>query len=124
MTLKDLINVDAYGRDKITGKDIPYEEKYEKIINILGYENVKRCIPFTQDEIKKALPEDQHLNNLSMKKWDAASGVYVNNATGKAVITGSMLTMLYRAHGVNCFSQSDGVCILKVCARMWAEEVI
>lgn len=122
MNINEFIGIDSFGKDKQTGFDVGHEEKYQRIIFALGYEEVKKCIPFSRDKIVKALKTDKYLNNLSMKLWDAESGIYVNNHTGKATITGSRLVELYRKHGINCFSQSDGVCILKNCARMWANE--
>ena len=123
MNINELTNIDSRGNDKITGKAIGHEENMHRIIAVLGYENVKRCIPFSLAEIKAALPRDRYLNNLSISKWRNASGVYVNDCSGTTRIFYTPLVGLYRAHGINCFSQSDGVSILKECARLWAEEV-
>ena len=90
------------------------EDYYKKIINLLGYENVKRCVPFTIAELKKS--KDKHFNDLPLKTWDLASGFVVYSTECKHV--GSMLTSLYRTVGVNSFSCSTGVSILKTCARM------
>lgn len=101
--------------------DIPHEEKYEMIINAIGYEEVKKCIPFPLDRLKKAYKEDKNLNNLSMKKWDLAGG-FVGWPSG-ADYVGSVLTRLYYEKlRVNTFSCCESVCILKNCARMWIEE--
>lgn len=123
MTINDLANVRNADVDNTTGKRISHSEKYQRIIKALGYEDVKKCIPYTIDQIKKALPQDKHLNNLPIKEWDVASGVYVSNSPGaRPIITGSPLTVLYRKAGVTSFSQSNGVSILKEAARMWAAE--
>lgn len=100
--------------------DVPYKEKMKFLINYLGYEQVKRCIPFTITEIKNAIVKDEHLNNLPLKEWDKASGLV--SVAEKVVQVPSLLIDLYRQRGINAFSQAQGVCILKECARMWAEE--
>lgn len=119
MTINDLANVHYCNIDNATGKEISHREKYRRVISALGYENVKKCIPFSLDEIKEALPKDKHLNNLSMKKWDSAAGFICEY--GKAIFIGSPLIYLYHKNGVNAFSPSDGVCILKEAARLWVE---
>lgn len=110
---------ETYTAEKGTEQHIKF---YTYIVNKLGYENVKRCIPFTLAEIKTALPKDEHLNNLTMAKWDMASG-FVCSGT-RCDYIGSTLTRLYHSIGVNSFSNSDGVCILKRCAAMWASEAV
>lgn len=99
----------------------PYKEAVQFKINYLGYENVKKCIPFTLAEIKNALPKDEYLNNLPISKWDKAAGFIQSGSNCNFI--GSPLTNLYRQKGVNAFSCAQGVSILKECARMWAEEV-
>ncbi len=126
-TLYALANIEANGtmRDLTTGLEISHEEKYTRIVNALGYEKVKRCIPFTLKEIKKALPKDEHLNNLPIKKWDNASGIYIpygQTSSSAIQFIETPFSKVYRDAGVTSYSQSDGVCILKQCARMWAEE--
>lgn len=111
MTFKEALNLTP---------EMNYEEQYEKIIMALGYENVKKCIPFSLEQIKKALLKDEYLNNLPMKKWDIESGFIYKH--GDCVFVGSPLVKLYHKIGVNAFSNSEGVAILKQCARMWAAE--
>ena len=99
----------------------PYREAVQFKINYLGYEQVKKCIPYTLTEIKNALPKDENLNNLPIRKWDLAAGFVRNGSRWDLV--GSQLTALYRSKGINAFSCAQGVSILKECARMWANEV-
>lgn len=100
--------------------DIPHDEKYEAIVNALGYEDVKQCIPYSLDILKKEFKKDRHMNGTGMRKWDNAAGFICEYGTAKYI--GSRLTALYRRIGVDTFSPSDGVCILKCCARMWIKE--
>ena len=108
------------GLDMETGAKVEHREKYRRIIDLLGYEDVRRCIPFTLDELKKAIKTDVNLNNLPLKRWDAAAGF--SCPQGECYLIHSQLTNLYRKAGINAFSCCDGVCILKECARLWVEE--
>lgn len=100
-----------------------YRDEYKMIIEALGYEEVKRCIPFTIEKLKEAYKEDDFFNNLPLKKWDKAAG-YDTGWHGEMVnFVGSELTKLYREKlRVDIFSCAEGVCILKNCAKMWVEE--
>jgi hypothetical protein len=123
MNINELAGVHMGDVDNVTNEKIGHRAKWQRVVNALGYEDVKKCIPYTLEQIKKALPKDEHMNNLPIKKWDNASGVWVNNMSGAhSILYGAPLLALYRKAGVTSFSQSDGVCILKEAARMWAEE--
>lgn len=100
--------------------NMEFQKKHALIINALEYEAVKKCIPFNLDDIKKAFAIDKNLNSLSLSKWDHAAGFITSGL--KCNFVGSQLTSLYSKIGVTSFSCADGVCILKQCARMWAEE--
>ena len=41
--------------DFLGNKEIEHHEKYQTIINALGYEEVKKCVPFSLDEIEKSM---------------------------------------------------------------------
>ena len=100
--------------------DVEHSKKYTFLVNFLGYEQVKKCIPFTIAEIKNALAEDEHLNNLTLEKWDCAAGFRQSGWNMYRVY--APLIDLYKNKHITCFSCAEGVCILKECARMWAEE--
>ena len=92
-----------------------HEEYYGKIVEALGYDEVVSCVPYSVEVLDEKMKEDRHFNNLPIRVWDLASGFRCVGAD--CFLVGSHLTALYRKHGVNCFSNSDGVCILKECAR-------
>lgn len=100
--------------------DIPHDERYESIVNAIGYEDVKQCIPYSLERLKKEFEKDKFMNGTSIEKWDMAAGFICKYGNAKYI--GSRLTNLYRRIGVDTFSCSDGVCILKCCARMWIKE--
>lgn len=106
--------------------DMPYEIKYTEIVEALGYEFVKKCIPFSLKELQEAYETDENLNNLGIGTWDEAAGFSCNmsyrGGMGKYLRIGSPLTTRYRNIGVTQYSCADGVCILKQCAKMWIEE--
>ena len=100
--------------------DITHKEKYRKIVKFLGFEEIRKCIPFTLEELKEAYEEDEYLNNLPMEKFDMAAGFKVK--TLDVIFIGSQLTDLYKKAGVDTYSLATGVCILKECAREWIEQ--
>lgn len=120
MTINELANVHRANIDNVTNEEISHREKWGRVINALGYEEVKCCVPFTLAEIKEALPKDKHLNNLPLPTWDRAGGWQCER--GGAYRIPSALTPVLRNAGVTSYSPSDCVCILKETARLWAEE--
>lgn len=102
--------------------NIPHNERFEMIVKALGYEAVKRCIPFTVEQLKATYKNNEQFNNLSLREWDLAAG-FTTGWQGKCNLVRSRLTNLYwEKCKVDTFSCADGVCILKCCARMWVEE--
>lgn len=104
-------------------KDMSHKDEQRTIINALGYENVKSCIPFSLEILKESYKEDRFFNTdeTPIKSWDLAAGF--NRMGSNYILVRSRLTDLYREKcGVDTFSCSDGVSILKECARMWLEE--
>lgn len=97
-------------------RELEYKEKYAKIIEALGYEEVKKCIPYTLDQLVESYRTDKAFNNLRLDTWDKAAG-FINER-----YVGSYLTSLYKKIGVTTFSNAVGVSILKECAKMWVEE--
>ena len=125
MTFNEKFNLD---------KNMSHTEKYTTIVNNLGFEDVKRHIPFCYDEIIETLKTDRHLNELPLQDWSTAAGytVYTDRRTKQQTVkllpaiynkyTHNTLAALCMAKGVTCFSLSELVCILKRCAIMWIEK--
>ncbi len=124
MTKETVTIATAMGITREDKFNMEHRAYYQKVINFLGYEQVKECVPYSVEEIRKALPKDKHLNNLPMKKWDWASGFNVWTSKWEQIVkpVDSPLRRVLRRKGINCYSNCDGVCILKECARMMAEE--
>lgn len=103
-------------------KEMEHKEKYRTIIQALGFENVKQCIPFSDEELVEAYKEDERFNNLPLREWDWAAGFNTGRHGEISLRIGSRLTNLYwEKCKVNTYSCSTGVCILKECARMIVE---
>lgn len=104
--------------------NMSHDEIYTTIVNGLGYENVKQYVPFSVTEIAAALAKgDKHLNTLWLGTWDNASGykTVTKQNYQDYTLTGTGLAAYVRYQGINCFSLSELVCILKRCAVMMVE---
>ena len=121
MTFNEFIGVRNANIDIETGVELPHQYIYRRaIMRFGGLGAIKLFIPFSLEEIKKALAkEDEHLNTLDMRKWDNASGFYCQGSECR--IAPSPIWNLYREHHVTSASCSQGVCLLKEAARMLAE---
>ena len=99
-------------------KDAEFQEKYRMIIQTLGFEDVRSCIPFSDEKIRDAFKTDRNLNNLPIAIWDRAAG-FEQSFQGKCIYIGSRLSRLI--HEKTQVTYSEGVCILKECAVMITE---
>lgn len=87
-----------------------HELHYENIVKALGYDAVKQYVPFElKSDIKKKKTilksRDRYLNDLPLEYWDRAATYRFNKN-------------LLHDKGVNAWSLSQIVCLLKECARM------
>lgn len=115
MTFEEAIGIKNGNIDIKTNEKVSYEEKYDRMIDLLGYDRVKLCLPFSDEELIEAYKKDKHFNNLPMKNWDLMSGFICEQ--GKVTPFKSLLTSLYRDHNITHYSNAEGVCLLKHCAR-------
>lgn len=120
MTIKEAIRVKNANIDMDTGRKLEHSEIYGRAIDYLGgLEAVKQYIPYGLETLKKAYKEDKCFNNLSMRTWDMVAGFISEGA--RCNFIGGGIWNLYKQHGINSASCSDGVCILKEAARLWVE---
>lgn len=106
MNINGYLKIDSLNRNE-NGEEMSHEEKYTKIVNAIGYETCKRYLPATKEEIVKALETDEHLNSIPIEKWDRQHIIF----------KGQFVRI-----GITHISLSNTVCVLKQCARMYAEE--
>ena len=115
MTLHEAIGV-RVDTDIKTGEKLTHSEIYGRAIEFLGgLDDVAWFVPFRRETIRMKLKDDPHLNNTAMSKWHAAAGFVCRGIDCKFI--GGGILELYRQHGINAASNSDGVCILKEAAR-------
>lgn len=120
MTLKEAVGV-CVDVDVTTGQRLTHSEVYGRIIDYLGdLEAVAPYIPFEIPYLREKLKRDPWFNNTDMSKWDAAAGFRCCNSG--CYCTGGGLWALYRSHGINCASCSDGVSLLKEAAHRLCEQ--
>lgn len=107
VSVKQFVGIDAHNKTA-DGQVMSHNEIYGKVVNAIGFENCKQLIPVSREEIVLAYKQgDEHFNTISLNKWDAMFPFVKREAI--------------RA-GITSLSISEGVCILKQAARMWAEE--
>lgn len=98
-----------------------WEQYYDKTIQALGYEAVKRCVPFELPELRSMYRRDRNFN-IKQKIWQNASGLVFSTATGKCYFIDSPLRDLLRKNGITLWSQAEAVCLLKRCAERMVTE--
>ena len=109
--------------------DAPHRDKYKAYLDFVGFDNVIKYVPFSEEQITKALKDgDDALNTLSIKKWDAATGIEIirNNKTyaSKAIIRGYGVIDALANVGITSASQSECVSLLKEAARIRYERTV
>lgn len=121
MTFNEFIGVRNANIDIETGVELPHKYIYRRaIMRFGGLDAIKPLIPFSVTKIREALANgDEHLNTLNIGIWDNAAGFYVDGPN--CIIMPSPIWNLYMQHNVKSASCSQGVCLLKEAARMWAE---
>lgn len=131
MNLKEFANVDSFWRDLDTGETIEWRDYMARIINKIGINSIKPYIPYDMETLMERYRKgDIHFNdgNMSIKVWDRAAGFdsNINPQTKKMDYNHSRrgLGPLLIHNGINLYSCSEAVCILKETARILCEKEI
>lgn len=103
----------------ISYDDLGHEDYYRAIIKALGPAKVRKLIPFSLEQLRASYEQDKAFNTslTPLTVWDYASGFRTKTNTALCEHIGSPLTALYASIGVDCYSNSEGVSILKQAAR-------
>lgn len=121
MTFNEFVGIDNRGKDLATGEKLTHSEKYGRAIRRLGVAEVWRYVPYDVDILCDKYRDDPHFNNTPIRTWDWAAGfeTYVDRKKGTEEIRWlhSGLSQYMVRHGVNTFSPTECVCVLKECAR-------
>lgn len=121
MDLKQFANLDSLYRDLDTGREIPYEEYMQRVIDKLGIENIAPYIPFSIPFLKEKFKKDYYFNNTNLISWERAAGFLTSHFKADVTYIGMGIGSLFLLNGINVFSCSDGVSVLKSAARMLCE---
>ena len=123
MTFSEFIGIKCANLDIETGEKMEHRAIYQRAVERFGgLKAIKPLIPFSLEQIKKALESgDEHLNTLPIKEWNFASGFVTYKWECKPIFH-QPIWYLYKKHGITSASNSQGVCLLKEAARVWAEE--
>ena len=106
-SIKEFLGLNAFYKRE-DGTVMTHKEIFTAIVNLVGLDTCIQYIPATKEEIQTALDTDEHLNNISHKKWCDKHESFKHILIRK---------------GINILSISDTVCTLKQASRMWAEQV-
>ena len=90
-------------------------DKYEALAQKLGIELLKTRIPVSRENIKLALAKDEHLNNISLSRWDRAAGYFGH--PGDIKFSAFAWSELFTREKANGLSLADRVCVLKHVAK-------
>ena len=71
---REYIDPKIYTRKQYLDAEVSHEEYYGQFVD--SY--TKRLVPVTLEVIRQAYLEDEHLNNIPLKKWDDMT-LYVNH---------------------------------------------
>lgn len=105
--------------------DIPFREKYGKVVALIGLENLKPLMPEDVETLAKKYEKDNALNNIPLGRWDAIAGnsAFVDKSGRQVYRSGnSSLKSLLQRNGINEYSLAQLVCILKEAAAEIVEE--
>ena len=109
--------------------DTPHRDKYKAYLDFVGFDNVIKYVPFSEEKIAYALKKgDDHLNTLSIKKWNEATGIEIirNDTThaGRAIVRGNGVIDALAKAGITAASQAECVSLLKEAARIRYERTV
>lgn len=98
-----------------------YEEKLKIIIDTLGLSEIRKCIPFTDEELAEMYNRDVHFNE-KMSLWEIAAGFRCHGSA--VVLVGSrLMDMMQEKLDTKTFSIAGNISILKEAARMYITEL-
>lgn len=109
--------------------DTPHRDKYKAYLDFVGFDNVIKYVPFSEEQIAKALEKgDDALNTLSIKKWDAATGIEIvrdrKTYASSAIVRGYGVIDALAKAGITAASQAECVSLLKEAARIRYERTV
>ena len=108
--------------EKFGNADVPHREIYGKAVSELGYQKVRNLLPWSDEELQNAYERcGDTFNAIPLRQWDRIAGYSENPITGDLTSWNTPLKNMLINIGVNCFSCSQLVSVLKECARQVVE---
>ena len=80
-------------------KNPEFNERYEKLIELIGLDAIIRYVPATKEEVEEAAQISRSLNSIPLSKWDRAAGYSVDGR--KVTNLGYGANRLLIANGIN-----------------------
>lgn len=105
-------------------KDIDRDTYLNAVLDKLGLENLKPLLPADLDTIREKQKEDEHLNNIPLRKWDAACGYTETHTQPPQYLIDRnhpFQKLLYQ-NFKQTLCVGSSVCILKYAAKKLTEE--
>lgn len=100
-------------------KNPEFNERYEKLIELIGLDAIIPYIPATKEEVKEAAQISKTLNSIPLSKWDRTAGYNVEGT--RVTNLGHGASRLFISNGIDCYSLSECVSLLKHAALKWIE---
>ncbi len=103
--------------EKYGDATVIHEEKYKKAVTDIGFDKIRSILPWSDEQLVDAYKADKHFNSIKISEWDRIAGYHEDRKTGALTSYNSPLKdWIYKA-GIDYFSCSELVCILKEAAR-------
>ena len=93
-------------------KNVSFEEKYDFLIDKIGFRILRSWIPVSDETLKEAYVKDKNLNNIPLKDWDRWAGAKAS-PTAVSWNPYSLRNLIAERTGVTTFSLAECVCLLK-----------
>ena len=85
-------------------KNLSHQDKYDFLIDKIGFEILKTFIKVDDEKLKKAYKKDKTFNSIKLKRWNEWAKFGLRN-------------LIENKTEINYISQSECVCLLKAVAR-------
>ncbi len=107
-------------------RGISFSAKYQRYMDRLGQENVRKFVPGGLDRLIDAYLADRDLNNIPLREWEKAAGYpgAPDRQGGKPPKCSGPFARLLTSNGITLFSSSECVCLLKYAAEQMVLEAL
>lgn len=99
---------------------ISHNEKMDRYIRHIGRDEIRKCLPAGIPELAREYLKDQNFNTIPIRRWDRAAGYadFRDEQTVRIPVPKGAFPALLAAHGIDGYSMSEAVSILKRCAEL------